>query len=69
MMPAPRKPIVFCCVFAILSEDDARGVNLERDDDDDDDDDDKEEEDFLLLMFVRLGLNELMRLMLGLRKM
>ena len=67
MMPAPRKPIVFCCVFAILSEDDARGVNLERDDDDDKED--KEEEDFLLLMFVRLGLNELMRLMLGLRKM
>ena len=65
MMPAPRKPIVFCCVFAILSEDDARGVNLERDDDDDDD----KEEDFLLLMFVRFGLNELMRLMLGLRKM
>jgi hypothetical protein len=49
-------------VFAILSEDDARGVNLERDDD-------KEEEDFLLLMFVRFGLNELMRLMLGLREM
>ena len=67
MMPAPRKPIVFCCVFAILSEDDARGVNLERDDDDDDKED--KEEDFLLLMFVRFGLNELMRLMLGLRKM
>jgi len=49
-------------VFAILSEDAARGVNLERDDDDDDD-------DFLLLMFVRFALNELMRLMLGLRKM
>jgi hypothetical protein len=54
-------------VFAILSEDAARGVNLERDDDDDKED--KEEEDFLLLMFVRFGLNELMRLMLGLRKM
>ena len=66
MMPAPRKPIVFCCVFAILSEDAARGVNLERDDDDDDEDDD---DDFLLLMFVRFALNELMRLMLGLRKM
>jgi len=51
-------------VFAILSEDAARGVNLERDDDDDDDDD-----DFFLLMFVRFALNELMRLMLGLRKM
>jgi hypothetical protein len=53
-------------VFAILSEDAARGVNLERDDDDDDEDDD---DDFLLLMFVRFALNELMRLMLGLRKM
>jgi hypothetical protein len=51
-------------VFAILSEDAARGVNLERDDDDDDDDD-----DFLLLMFARFALNELMQLMLGLRKM